>query len=65
MQKRHEEVPLNVRDIAWKAQLRLTKRFRGMAYKGKPNKLIVVAMAREISAFMWSIANEVPILPRD
>ena len=65
IQKRHEDVPLNIRDIAWKAQLRLTKRFRVMANKGKPNNLIVVAMAREIAAFMWSIANEVPILPRD
>jgi len=61
MQKRQEEVPLNVRDIAWKAQLRLTKRFRKMSLNGKPNNLIVVAMAREIAAFMWSIANEVPI----
>ena len=52
MQKRHEDVPLNVRNITWKVQLRLTKRFRLMTNKGKSNNLIVVAMPREIAAFM-------------
>ena len=65
MQKRHEDVPLNVRNITWKVQLRLTKRFRLMTNKGKSNNLIVVAMPREIAAFMWSITNEVTILSRD
>ncbi len=65
MQKRQEHIPLPVRDIAWKAQLRLTKRFRTMSNNGKLKNVIVVAMAREIAAFMWAIAHEVPILPRD
>jgi len=64
MQKRQEDIPLNIRDIAWKAQLRLTRRFRIMANNGKPRNVIVVAMAREIAAFMWSIAQEVPIESR-
>jgi len=59
------DVPHSIRDIAWKAQLRLTKRFRLMANKGKPNNLTVVAMAREIAAFMWDIANEVLIRARN
>ncbi len=65
MQKRQERVPLEVRDIAWKAQLRLTKRFRTMANKGKPHNVIVVAMTRELAAFMWSIAQAVPIESRN
>jgi len=64
IQKRQENVSLPVRDIAWKAQLRLTKRFRTMANNGKLNNIIVVAMARELVAFMWAIAQEVPIQPR-
>lgn len=64
MQKRQENIPLEVRDIAWKAQLRLTKRFRVMANNGKPHNVIVVAMARELAAFMWSIAQLVPITIR-
>ena len=65
MQKRQEHLPLPIRDIAWKAQLRLTKRFKTMANNGKLRNVIVVAMAREIAAFMWAIAQEVPILTRD
>jgi len=61
MQKREESIPLAVRDTAWKAQLRLTKRFRTMANNGKPHNVVVVAMARELAAFMWAIAQEVPI----
>lgn len=64
IQKRQENVSLPVRDIAWKAQLRLTKRFRTMSNNGKLNNVIVVAMARELVAFMWAIAQEVPIQPR-
>ncbi len=64
IQKRQENASLPVRDIAWKAQLRLTKRFRTMANNGKLNNVIVVAMARELVAFMWAIAQEVPIQPR-
>jgi len=64
IQKRQDGTPLKVRDIAWKAQLRLTKRFRMMANNGKPRNVIVVAMAREVVAFMWAIAQEIPIAPR-
>lgn len=63
IQKRQENVPLVVRNIAWAAQVRLSKRFRVMANNGKLSKVIVVAMARELIAFMWAIAHEVPILP--
>lgn len=61
IQKRQEHLPLPVRDIAWKAQVRLSKRFKVMANRGKPNNVIVVAIARELAAFMWSIAQEVPL----
>jgi len=65
MQKRQEHIPLPIRDIAWKAQLRLTRRFRTMADNGKIRNVIVVAMARELAAFMWAIAQETPITPQD
>jgi transposase len=61
IQKRQEQLPLNIRDIAWKAQVRLTKRFKVMANRGKPHNVIVVAIARELVAFMWAIAQEVPL----
>jgi len=61
MQKRQENCPLPIRDIAWKAQLRLCKRYRTMADNGKIKNVIVVAIARELAGFMWDIANQVSI----
>jgi transposase len=42
--------------IAWKAQQRLYKRFTALAARGKPNNVIVTALARELLGFMWAIA---------
>ena len=46
-----------VRQIAWKAQVRLTARFRALLAKGKPTQVIVTAIARELLAFMWAIGQ--------
>ena len=59
IQKRQAELPLTIRDIAWKAQLRLTQRYQHMQKKGKPHNVTVVALARELAGFMWAIAGEV------
>jgi transposase len=59
--KRHEGLPKPVLDIAWKAQVRLCGRFRKLMAKGKLKNKVVTAIARELSAFMWAIAREVPV----
>ena len=59
IQKRQEKLPLPIRNIAWKAQLRLTQRYQHMKQKGKQDNMTVVALARELAGFMWAIANEV------
>lgn len=59
IQKRQESLPKPVREIAWKAQLRLCARYRRLSSKGKTKQLIVTAVARELAAFMWAIAREV------
>ena len=56
--KRHENVSEPVRRIAWKAQLRLCARFRRLSAKGKPTQIVVTAIARELSAFLWAIAKQ-------
>ena len=56
---RLEGLPKDVRDIAWKAQVRLCGRFRRLAAKGKPTPLIVAAIARELLGFAWAIARQV------
>jgi transposase len=48
-----------VRDIAWKAQLRLCHRFRHLLAKGKSRPLAVTAVAREMVGFLWAIARQV------
>jgi len=58
---RHEHLPQDVREIAWKAQLRLCARFRRLMARGKPKQVVTTAIARELSAFMWAIARQIPV----
>jgi transposase len=57
---RQEEQPKSVRDIAWKAQLRLCARYRKLARTGKPANVVTVAIARELVGFVWAIARQMP-----
>ena len=50
-----------MRAIAWKAQLRLCKRYRLLTARGKHVNQVVVAIAREMAAFVWAIAREVRV----
>lgn len=63
IQKRIEALPKPIQDIGWKAQLRLCKRFRRFTSRGKHPNITVTAIARELIAFMWAIAKEVPLQP--
>jgi len=54
---RLDGLPPEVRQIAWKAQVRLCGRFRTLLNHGKNKNTVVTATARELSAFMWAIAN--------
>ena len=60
--KKQEKVaaaPRAVRDIAWKAQCRLSARYRALTRKGKLTNVAVTAVAREFAGFIWAIAREV------
>ena len=59
IQQRQESLPKHIRDIAWKAQVRLCKRFRRLTARGKNPNVAVTAIARELACFMWAIAQEV------
>lgn len=59
LRKRSGDLPQPVREIAWKAQLRLCDRFRRLSAKGKPKQVVTTAIARELIAFIWAISNEV------
>jgi transposase len=53
---RLEGLPQEVRQISWKAQVRLCSRFRKLIARGKNKKTVITATARELAAFMWAIA---------
>lgn len=58
--RRSANLPEPVRDIAWKAQVRLCARYRRMHRAGRPKNIVTVAIARELAAFAWAIAIKVP-----
>jgi transposase len=51
--------PEVVREIAWKAQTRLTARYRALCRAGKLDVVAITAVARELAAFIWAIARAV------
>lgn len=57
--KRQQGVPERIRQISWKAQLRLCTRFRRLCAQGKPKQVVVTAIARELAGFLWAIAKHV------
>jgi transposase len=59
--RRQTELPKEVCDIAWKAQLRLCTRFRRLAARQVPRNKAIVAVARELAGFVWAIAREVKL----
>jgi hypothetical protein len=48
-----------VKQIAWKAQQRLHKRYKTMQARGKNKNQIVTAIGRELLGFLWAIAVKV------
>jgi transposase len=57
-QRKLEKAPRIVREIAWKAQMRLTRRYRALNAKGKKSTVAITAIARELAGFLWAIGRE-------
>ena len=55
LRKRQEGVPEPIKEIAWKAQVRLTKRYARLAAAGKDQRKIITAVGRELLGFIWAI----------
>jgi len=53
--RRRPSVPQSIKDIAWKAQLRLNHRFRHLLAKGKKAQVAITAVARELVGFIWAV----------
>ncbi len=52
-------LPKPVTDLAWKAQLRLCARYRRLSARGLQRNKIIVAVARELSGFVWALGQQV------
>jgi transposase len=61
LQLRLEQLPKPIQDLSWKAQVRLCKRYRQLMARGKNANQVVVAIARELVAFMWAIARDMTL----
>jgi len=58
-QEKVAAAPRAVREIAWKAQCRLSARYRALIRRGKLKTVAVTAVARELAGFIWAIGREV------
>ena len=54
---RLEPLSETIRDLGWKAQVRLCARYRRLAATGKPKVVVTTAIAREMVGFIWAIAR--------
>lgn len=60
LQRRAEHTSQQVQDIAWKAQTRLCSRYKKLEGKGKLKVQACTAVARELTGFIWAIAQAMP-----
>ncbi|PRX27400.1 transposase [Paraburkholderia sp. BL18I3N2] len=57
IQRRHEGIPKPIIDRAWDAQLRLCRRYRKLVARGKSAHVAIIAVARELTGFIWDIGR--------
>jgi transposase len=55
LRKRQEGVTEEIKEIAWKAQHRLHKRYMRLSVAGKDQRKIITAVGRELLGFIWAI----------
>lgn len=60
IKKRQEGLSASIQAIAWKAQVRLHKKYHHLILdKGKSTQVAITAVARELLGFIWAAACEV------
>jgi imidazolonepropionase-like amidohydrolase len=59
LSKRQAGQSHEVKTISWRAQNRLCFRFRALSARGLNRNKVVVAVARELSAFIWELHRQV------
>jgi transposase len=59
LKKRQMGLSEEVKEIAWKAQHRLSSRYRRLTSKGKVRQKVTTAIGRELLGFVWAIGMQV------
>lgn len=59
LSKRQEGQPRAVRELSWRAQTRLCRRYRRLRARGLHENKITVAIARELCAYLWELHMKV------
>lgn len=59
IRKRREGLPREIVAIAEKAEQRLSRRYQHLTSQGKSGPKVATAVARELTGFIWAIAQEV------
>ena len=59
LRRRQQGVSERIKAIAWKAQLRLHRRYQRLQARGKPRQYVTTVVARELVGFLWAVAFEV------
>jgi transposase len=61
LSQRQEGQPAEVREIAWRAQNRLFNRYKRLKARHLNENKAIIAMARELSSFIWELQNKTSI----
>lgn len=57
-QIRQQDLPEQIRTMAWSAQLRLSRRYAALSARGLNANKTCVAVARELAGFVWAIGRQ-------
>lgn len=55
---RQSGLPRQVKELSWRMQNRLNKRYIKLKMRGKQENKCIVAVARELAAFIWELQNK-------
>ncbi|MDD4735622.1 MAG: hypothetical protein PHP44_05905, partial [Kiritimatiellae bacterium] len=67
LSRRQEGLSREVKELSWRTQNRLHRRYLRLLMRGLHQNKIIVAIARELAAFIWELARLLegkPITPR-
>lgn len=59
LKQRQKDLPQHLKEIGWKAQHRLHRRYTALSARGKPHGKVMTAVGRELLGFVWAVATQV------